>query len=161
MNDRERTFADEYLVDLNATAAALRAGYSVKTARNAAEWIKESDPKKPKLRALIDVKLAERSRRTGITADRVLNELAKIAFVNPADVIDVDSGTVLENAGRDDRAAIRSVTVKRGNTDETAVELYDKTRALELLGKHLGLFTENVEIKKDTPTIIFEDGGDA
>ena len=160
MNDRERIFADEYLVDLNATAAALRAGYSVKTARNAAEWIKESDPKKPKLRALIDVKLAERSRRTGITADRILNELAKIAFVNPTDVIDENTAEVRREASPDDRAAIRSIGRKTGKVSERSVELCDKTRALELLGKHLGLFTENVEVKKDAPTIIFEDGGD-
>lgn len=93
----------------------------------------------------IDKALAARSRRTGITQDRVLRELAKVAFVNANDVIDPDSATVRADAAEDDLACIQSVKVKTsesemGSSSEREIKLYDKMRALEMLGKHLGLF---------------------
>lgn len=93
----------------------------------------------------IDKALAARSRRTGITQDRVLRELAKVAFVNANDVIDPDSATVRADATEDDLACIQAVKVKTsesemGSSSEREIKLYDKMRALEMLGKHLGLF---------------------
>lgn len=93
----------------------------------------------------IDKALAARSRRTGITQDRVLRELAKVAFVNANDVIDPDSATVRADATEDDLACIQTVKVKTsesemGSSSEREIKLYDKMRALEMLGKHLGLF---------------------
>jgi len=158
LKDRDILFAEEYLVDLNATAAALRAGFAPATARNAAEWIKEGAPKKPALRQLVDKKMAERSRRTGITADRVLNELAVVAFANAQDIIDPETAGVLPDATRTDRAAIKTIKIKRGDTSETQVELYDKVRALELIGKHLGMFTDNVQVQGGVPVVIDDVG---
>lgn len=140
MTDRDLRFADEYLVDYDAKHAAIRAGYSETTARNAAAWINPKNPTKPKLRALIDRKIAELSRRTGITAERVLKELAAIAFVNIDDVVDRQSGSFAEDVERSDLAAVSAYTNKKGNTEEKKVEFYDKLRALELIGKHLGMF---------------------
>lgn len=157
MTERDRRFAEEFLIDLNHYAAAIRAGFSPATAKDASAWIREKDPKKPQLKKLVDQLIAERSRRTGITADRVLNELAKIAFANAEDVIDPETGKVLPNAKREDKAAIQSVRVKRGDTVEYDVKLADKTRALELLGKHLGVFVENVKIDGAVPVIV-DDG---
>ena len=140
MRERDRLFAEEYIIDRNACAAAIRAGFSPKTAKDASEWIHPEHPTKPHVRALIDQLNAERSRRTGVTADRVLEELAKIAFVNAEDLLDPDSARVLPNAKREDKAAIQSVTVKTGKIEEREIKLADKTRALELIGKHLGMF---------------------
>ena len=67
---------------------------------------------KTKVRNAIAREMAARSRRTGITQDRVLRELARVAFVNPSDVINFDTGTVKENAGADDLAAVSSCKVK-------------------------------------------------
>ena len=157
MRERDKRFAEEYIIDLNASAAAIRAGFSPKTAKDAAAWIHPDHPTKPQLRALIDQLNAERSRRTGVTADRVIAELAKIAFVNAEDLIDPDTAKVLPTARREDKAAIQSVTVKSGRTEEREIKLADKTRALELLGKHLGVFAENVKIDGAVPVIV-DDG---
>lgn len=157
MRERDKRFAEEYIIDLNASAAAIRAGFSPKTAKDAAAWIHPDHPTKPQLRALIDKMNAERSRRTGVTADRVIAELAKIAFVNAEDLIDPYTAKVLPTAKREDKAAIQSVTVKSGKTEEREIKLADKTRALELLGKHLGVFAENVKIDGAVPVIV-DDG---
>ena len=159
MTDKDKRFAEEYLIDLNATAAALRAGFAPSTAKNAAEWIKEGGANEKKgLRRLIDQRMAERSRRTGVSADRVVNELAKIAFANPADVIDPETGKIREDARPEDVAAVSAVRVKSGKIEENEVRMADKNRALELLGKHLGMFRENVQIQGAVPVIVDDDG---
>jgi phage terminase small subunit len=102
--------------------------------------------------------MAERSRRTGISADRVLQELARLAFVNPTDVIDVTDATVKEDVSNDDLAAIQSVKIKtiptkNGSGVEREVKLNDKIRALELLGKHLGMFKDKIELSGDVGVV--------
>lgn len=141
---------EEYLIDLNATQAAIRAGYSPDTA----SVIGCENLIKPKIKSAIDKAIAERSKRTGINADRVIREIAKIAFVNAADLIDFDTATIDSNAVNDDTAAIQSVKVKYFGEDglEREIKLADKLKALELLGKHLGLFKENIELTGDVKT---------
>lgn len=129
------------MIDLNATQAAIRAGYSPQTAQEQGS----QNLSKLMISEAIDKALAARSRRTGITQDRVLRELAKIAFVNANDVIDTDSATVRQNAADEDLSCIQSVKVKTsesntGSSVEREIKLADKLRALELLGKHFGLF---------------------
>lgn len=142
---KQKRFVEEYLLDLNATQAAIRAGYKAGSAQRASEIGSELLQKTP-VQATIAKAMAERSRRTGINQDRVVRELAKIAFVNASDVIDLERATVLEGAAREDLACIQSVKVKDGNTMEREVKLADKLRALELLGKHLGMWTEKVQV---------------
>lgn len=142
---KQKRFVEEYLLDLNATQAAIRAGYKAGSAQRASEIGSELLQKTP-VQAAIAKAMAERSRRTGINQDRVIQELAKIAFVNASDVIDLKRATVLEEADREDLACIQSVKVKDGNTMEREVRLADKLRALELLGKHLGMWTEKVQV---------------
>lgn len=155
MTDRDLRFADEYVIDCDAKNAAIRAGYSPKTAKNASAWIKVSNPTKPRLRELIDRKLAEMSRRTGVTAERVVKELAKVAFADVSDIVDPATGRLLDEAERPDTAAVAGIRVKRGDAyDEYEVRLCDKMRALELLGKQLGMFTERVELNGDVPVVI-------
>lgn len=154
LRDIEKRFVDEYLIDLDAKNAAIRAGYSPKTANTASEWIKQPNPKKPRVRAEIDKALAARSRRTGITADRVLMELAKVAFADIADVVDLDSGEILPDNRKADTSAIASIKIKQTpTTTEREIRMTDRTRALELLGKHLGIFAENVNIAATVPVI--------
>ena len=157
MTDRELRFADEYLVDYNAKHAAIRAGFSETTARNAAAWINPKNPTKKQLRALIDRKIADLSRRTGITAERVMKELAAIAFVNIDDVVDRRSGSFAEDVERCDLAAVAAFTNKKGKTKEKKVEFYDKLRALELIGKHLGMFdgtsVDSAKAQKENATL--------
>lgn len=109
---------------------------------------------KPEIKNRIDKAIAERSRRTGITADRVLMEYAKIAFANAKDIIDFKTGKVLSDASDEDLATIQSVKVKisSGNvdTEEREVKMCDKQKALEMLGKHLGMFKDKVEVSGNT-----------
>ena len=144
MTAKQKIFIEEYLIDLNATQAAIRAGYSSDSAYS----IGQENLKKPELRARIDQAMAERSRRTGINQDRVLRELARLAFVNPTDVINMEDATLKESSDVDDTAAIQSVKVKSfgENGIEREIKMTDKLRALELLGKHLGMFQNNLNL---------------
>ena len=149
---KQQRFVDEYLIDLNGTQAAIRAGYSPNYADREAHRLVENS----RVLAAIQQTMAERSRRTGINADRVLRELAKLAFVNIADVINFTDASVSGAAGRDDTAAIQSVKVKTipaedGDIVEREVRLYDKLKALELLGRHLGLFNDKLAITNMPP----------
>ena len=139
MTDKQKRFCEEYMIDLNATQAAIRAGYSPKTANE------QGAQNLVKLSKYIDQLKAEQSRRTGVSADRVVRELAKIAFVNASDLIDPETASVKLDASRDDLAAVQSIKVKTFGEDglEHEVKLADKLRALELLGKHLGAFKES------------------
>jgi len=141
---KQKRFAEEYLIDLNATQAAIRAGYSPETAGS----IGSENLKKPEIKKVIDIELAKRSKRTGINAERVLTELAKIAFVNAADVINTKDATLKENAAPEDTAAIQSVKVKTFGEDgvEREIKMADKMKALELLGRHLGMYKDQVEV---------------
>jgi phage terminase small subunit len=147
MTNKQKRFCEEYLIDLNATQAAIRAGYSPKSAHA----IATENLQKPAIRARVDAALAEQSKRTGVTADRVVRELARVAFANSQDVIDYDNATIKADATRDDTAAVASVRVKTtptayGNGIEREVKMHDKLKALELLGRRLGLFTDNVNL---------------
>lgn len=154
---KQQRFCDEYLIDLNATQAAIRAGYSPKTAEQTASRlltiVKVSDE--------IAREMAERSKRTGINQDRVVQELAKLAFVNIADVVDLDSATVKETATGEDLACIQSVKIKPSEFGtEREIKLYDKKASLELLGKHLGMFKDKLEVEADMDLNITVDYGD-
>lgn len=160
LSDKRERFVQEYMVDFNGTAAAIRAGYSPRSAaQQASELLKN-----PKVRARIEELMAEMSRRTGVTAERIERELARIAFVKPTDVIDPMTGTVLDDASKDDVAAIMSVKAKEFSSEdgggiEREVRFHDKIKALELLGKRRAMWvdkqavdlTAKVEIVDDIP----------
>ena len=158
---KQQRFVEEYLTDLNATQAAIRAGYSVKNAAKIASQLLD----KTRVKNAIDKAIAERSRRTGITQDRVLQELAKIAFVNATDVINMDEATIRGDANREDTAAIASVKVKtipgeEGDIVEREVKMCDKLKALELIGKHLGMFTDKLNVNAEMAVKIVDDIND-
>ena len=89
LNDKQRRFAEEYLIDLNATQAAIRAEYSEKTAYSQGQRLLKND----EVQALVQELMAARAKRTEITADNVLAELAKHAFLDPKSFFD-DSGNL-------------------------------------------------------------------
>ena len=91
LTEKQQRFVNEYLIDLNATQAAIRAGYKVDNARQTAT----ENLAKPYISEAIEKALAERSRRTGINQDRVVQELAKIAFVKITDVVNDDYHNVV------------------------------------------------------------------
>lgn len=161
LTPKQQAFVEEYLCDLNATKAAIRAGYSPRTAHVQGPRMLEN----VRVRAHIDKAMAERSRRTGINQDRVLRELAKIAFINASDVINMDEATIKGEANREDTAAIASVKVKTipteaGEITEREVKVYDKIKALELLGKHLGMFTDKLNVNAEMAVKIVDDIND-
>ena len=144
LTEKQKRFAEEYLVDLNATQAAIRAGYSPDTANEQGSRLLAN----VNVKSTVDKMIAERSRRTGINADRVIREIAKIAFVNAGEIVDLDTALLMDKISDDDMAAIQSVKVKTFGEDgvEREVKLADKLKALELLGKHLGLFKDKLEV---------------
>jgi phage terminase small subunit len=153
---KQKRFCEEYLIDLNATQAAIRAGYkqSDYTDTNANKLLENTSVAETVAKAM-----AERSKRCGISQDRVVNELAKIAFLNVSNLINTENGTVKDDATEDDLACIQSVKVKTsssetGYSEEREVKVGDKLKALELLGKHLGMFKDNVDVNLTVPVMF-------
>lgn len=148
LTDKQARFCEEYIVDLNATQAALRAGYCAKTvnpqgSQNLAKLSIQNEISRLK---------AERSERTNIKADDVVLELAKVAFSNIEDFLQVlENGEVklkaFEAIEREKLAAIESIKINTTRNKEdsreyttTQFKLHSKLNALEQLGKHLGIY---------------------
>src|SRR3954447_19481227 len=151
LNDRQARFVAEYLVDLNATRAAIRAGYSARTAYSAGERLLRN----VEVGAAIAEAQAARSRRTEVTADRVVLELARVAFGDPRRVMSWGPGGVRLRPSAelaDEEAAIVAevgeTTTKEGGS--LRVKTVDKLGALRLLGQHLGLFLERRHVEATT-----------
>ena len=144
LNPKQQRFVEEYLIDLNATQAAIRARYSPKTATA----IASENLSKPSISAAIACAMAERSKRTGITQDRILEELAKVAFIKLTDIVD-DTGKIKAGATDEDRACIESIKYKRTDTDtgyseEREVKASSKLKAIELLMRHTGMLDSRI-----------------
>ena len=144
LNPKQQRFVEEYLIDLNATQAAIRAGYSPKTDTA----IASENLSKPSISAAIACAMAERSKRTGITQDRILEELAKVAFIKLTDIVD-DTGKIKAGATDEDRACIESIKYKRTDTDtgyseEREVKASSKLKAIELLMRHTGMLDSRI-----------------
>jgi len=142
-------FVKEYLVDLNATQAAIRAGYSAKTAYS----IGHENLKKPEIAEAIAEARKAIEEKLDITVDMIVRELAKLGFSNMLDYTRItDDGLLaadLSNLTPDRAAAITEVTCESvpipGGTEggvvtKTKIKLADKRAALVELGKHLGMF---------------------
>ena len=158
MTDKQKRFVEEYLIDLNATQAAIRSGYSVKNA----DTIGLQLLNKTQVAAEIGRRMAERSKRLGVNADRIVTELAKIAFANAGDIIDPVDGCIKEDAAPEDLAAIQSIKVKtmdgaKMSSMELEVKLSEKTKALELLGKHIGMWNDKIDVNVTLPVVISGD----
>ncbi|MFM9860703.1 terminase small subunit [Pseudoxanthobacter sp. M-2] len=143
LTPRQARFVQEYLVDLNATRAAIRAGYSPRSAEtNGNRMLRNAQ-----VAAAVEAAMAERQIRTEITADRVIRELAKIAFLDPRKFFRPDGSLVPIHELDDDTAAglaALDIAVHVGDdgdvTKTAKIKIADKRAALVDLGKHLGLF---------------------
>lgn len=164
MTPRRRRFVDEYLIDLNATQAAIRAGYSEQTAYAIGHELL----KKPEIASEIDRRRSELALSTNITNERVLKELAVIAFSDVGEVLDFSGDSPRLKAPADitesARRSIASVKVKRymeGHGEDakevevTEFRFWSKDAALDKIGKHLGMFPERVIV--DDPARLTED----
>ena len=143
---RQRRFVEEYLIDLNATQAAIRAGYSPNSADSEGPRARN----KPNVAAAIDRSLAERAARTGVTADRVIVELAKVAFGDPRRLLAMGSNGATVRAFTDltdaEAALISEITeTGAGDNKRRRVKLHCKMTALTALAKHLGLFNGHLK----------------
>lgn len=150
LTPKQQAFVDEYLIDYNGKQAAIRAGYNPKSAEvTACDFLR-----KGKVAEAVAYKRAERGRRTGITADRVLQELARIGFADIPSVIDLETASLKPGATADERAIVSGVKVryipKATYNEETGewetvqviereIKINDKMRALEALARHLGI----------------------
>lgn len=138
LTPKQERFCEEYLVDLNATQAAIRAGYSEKTA----DRIANQNLRKLEVCKRIEKLRKKQSERTEITADRVLAELAAIAFADRTKISNIrENGeiafTPTDNLSTDVKKTISGIECGKYGIK---VSTCDKVKALELLGKHLGIF---------------------
>lgn len=149
---RQERFVAEYLIDLNATQAAIRAGYSRRTAASQGYDLL----RKPEIIAALAQAQASRAKRTGITQDRVLAELEQLAFsdVSHYQVNDDGEVTLAPEAPAQAMRAIasikRRITTRGGGehaetTRDVEIRLWDKPGPLKLAGQHVGLLTDKIE----------------
>lgn len=149
LTPRQSVFAREYLHDLNAAAAYRRAGYTARG--NSAEVNAARLLRNAQVAEAIEKAMAERAARTEISADRVLRELSKVAFFDVRKTFN-NNGSIKPISELDDdtAAALVSLDVVELGGDEGCVirkvRLADKLRALELIGKHLGMFRDRLEV---------------
>ena len=154
LNERQKRFVQEYLVDLNATAAAKRAGYSQRTAKSQGQRLLTNVD----IQAAIQKRQEKLQGKLEITQERVLEELAAVAFANGTDFATITkSGMVriipTEDVAEDKRKAVAGIKEGQWGTE---IKLHDKVRALELLGKHLGVFDSNNASTNQETNNIFE-----
>jgi phage terminase small subunit len=144
---KRQRFVEEYLKDMNATQAAIRAGYTTRTAKAAGcKLLTFSDVKNA-----IKAALEARKKKNEVTAERVIQELARIAFVDPRKVFKWGpNGVTLLPSDKltDDEAAIISEVSETTTESGGSIKgkRFDKLKALELLGRHLGMFVDRTEI---------------
>jgi len=157
LNDKQKLFALEYMVDRNATKAAERAGYSKKTAKQQGSRLLSNVD----IQALIQGSHQKRAEKLEITTDRVVQEIAMVAFANMGLVCDWDEEGNLKLTARDSMspeglAALNMIqkvdTYAEGEVASTKLsfKLNDKLKALELLTKYLGILDGSGAKKDDT-----------
>lgn len=154
MTPKQARFVQEYLVDLNATQAAVRAGYSKRTAVK----IGSENLLKPDITREIKKAMDERAERTGVSAERVLHEIARIAFLDIRKAFNADgSMKPLDQLDDDTAAAIAGLEVPEELDEDGEVvrarlkklKLSDKLGALTLLARHLGMLNDKLTLKGD------------
>lgn len=139
LTDRQKLFVNEYLIDLNATQAAIRSGYSKKTANEQAARLLAN----VSIQTELQKRMKNREKRTEITQDRVLKELAAIGFSRVTDFLQVKNGlVVVKNTDDMDSDSIQAISAIKQTQFGIAIKLHDKVRALDLIGEHLGMWKD-------------------
>jgi phage terminase small subunit len=154
LNAKQTRFVAEYLIDLNATQAAIRAGYSERTASEQGYDLL----RKPQIAEAIAAAQQKRAERTEVTADRVLREYAKLAFLDPRQFFDAEGRLIdITELPADVAAALSGMEVatERTGEDEEGRPLYgtvrkikfsDKRGALDSIARHLGMFNDKLAV---------------
>lgn len=171
MTNKQKAFVDEYLIDLNATRA-YKAVYKNVKSDDAARASSSKLLTNANIKAYVEKRMKDREKRTEITQDKVLNELAQIAFANGSDFAKVVEKPVLKEDGsvlldpiteepiyyktvemkltdelpEEKRKAIAGIKMGKNGIE---VNTCDKVRALELLGRHLGMWNDKLQVKAD------------
>lgn len=179
LSGKQQRFVEEYLVDLNATQAAIRAGYSLSTAYSQGQRLL----KNVEIAQAIETAAAERSARTEITADNVLRELAKIGFSDIRKAVnwysqanvaacdmdgEIEDGTVrvqvanqvelISSSEIDDDTAAAIAEVSMTDKGGLKLKLHDKRAALVDLGRHLQIFTDKIDHSGGVTVLINKPG---
>lgn len=145
LSSKQKRFCEEYILDMNGTRAAIRAGYSTKTARiQSAQMLRIA-----KIQDYLSELRSEQTKRTQINADAVLKELAAVGFSKITDVVDIDDDNIVfkKKITNEAKASIQSVSVSKaiteqGETRRLSVKMHSKISALKELGVHFGLFND-------------------
>lgn len=155
---KQQRFCDEYLIDLNATQAAIRAGYSPKTAR----MIANENLTKPYIKEYIEKRMAEKEKALIADQDEVLKYLTATMRREKKESVVVTISEERSVYAPDDNGTMRKQTVKKETPQivEIPARLSDSNKAAELLGKAYGLYTEKVETDVDMELNITVDYGD-
>lgn len=151
MTDKQKIFADEYLIDLNATRAYRKAYPNCKK-DSSADAAARKLLGNTRIKKYISDRMEERQKRTEVTQDRVLQELAYIAFARVTDYATVKDDVVkIKNTDELTEEQIRAISGIKEGKFGIELKLNDKEKALELLGRHLGMWNDKLDIK--TPAI--------
>jgi len=158
LTDKQAQFVREYLVDLNAKQAAIRCGYSEKSAETQGSRLYRNG----EVRSAIETAIAKRADKSGITAERVLAEIANMAFYDIADTMIEIEGVEVEIHSSDGKlyglrgpTDIRSLpeNVRRAivgygwdKAGNFTIKLADKSKALDQLARHLSLYNDKLEV---------------
>ncbi|HOS09826.1 MAG TPA: terminase small subunit [Smithellaceae bacterium] len=169
ITDRMKKFVDEYLIDFNATQAAIRAGYSPDTANEQGSQLLA----RPDIRELVAEGQKAIAERTQTFQDNAVDELKIVGFSDLADFLTVKEGGIVEQKSFDQLTKAQTKCIKKikqtvrtshssdgtilHQTATLEVELHDKLKALELLGRHLGMFNDTLRLEGALPlTISFD-----
>ena len=147
---KQQRFCDEYLVDLNATQAAIRAGYSEKTAKQ----IANENLTKPYLREYIDERLAEKEKKLIADQDEVMRYLTSVMRREKKESVVVTLQSKTEKWVKDEETGKlkkQTITEESPAVVEIPARLSDSNKAAELLGKRYGLYTDKVEAEVVLP----------
>jgi len=166
ITDRMKKFVDEYLVDFNATQAAIRAGYSPDTANEQGSQLLA----RPDIRELVAEGQKEIMERTQTFQDNAVAELKIVGFSDLADFLTVKEGGIVEQKSFDQLTKEQTKCIKKikqtvrtshssdgtilHQTATLEIELHDKLKALELLGRHLGMFNDTLRLEGALPLMI-------
>jgi phage terminase small subunit len=169
ITDRMKKFIDEYLIDFNGTQAAIRAGYSPDTANEQASQLLA----RPDIRELVAEGQKAIAERTQTFQDNAVEELKLVGFSDLADFLTVKEGGIVEQKPFDELTKEQTKCIKKikqtvrsshsadgtilHQTAVIEIELHDKLKALELLGRHLGMFNDTLRLEGALPLQIFFD----
>ena len=158
MTAKQQRFCDEYLTDLNATQAAIRAGYSKKTAN----VIAAENLTKPIIKEYIEKRMAEKEEALIAKQDEVMKYLTAVMRREKSEHVVVTTSEERSFYEPDENGTMRKQTVKKETPKivEIPARLSDSNKAAELLGRAYAMFKDKVDIDGEVPVTIIDDLGD-